>query len=260
VWKCRNFWLSLVVNDLQLRYRRSVLGVGWSLLHPLATSLVLGSVFHEIFKVPIREFLPYLLCGLACWSYLTGAVLQGCQSYVQAENYIRQHPLPLAVYPLRTTLGAMIHFLIALALVLVLTLALRGPGEAALLPDRAVTAAALLGGVVLTFLFGWSMAVLAGFVNAAFRDTQHILEILFQILFYLTPIIYPKQVLASTRVGGLLAFNPAAPFLDLIREPLVEGRPPAPAAFLAAAALTLVAGAAAVVSLGYQQRRVIFYL
>ncbi len=98
VWKCRNFWLSLVANDLHLRYRRSVLGIGWSLLHPLATSLVLGFMFHEIFHRPVREYLPYLLCGLACWTYLTGAASSGCQTYIQAEPYIRQHPLPLAVY------------------------------------------------------------------------------------------------------------------------------------------------------------------
>ena len=104
VWKCRNFWLSLVANDLHLRYRRSVLGIGWSLLHPLATSLVLGFMFHEIFHRPIREYLPYLLCGLACWTYLTGAASSGCQTYIQAEPYIRQHPLPLAVYHIRREL------------------------------------------------------------------------------------------------------------------------------------------------------------
>jgi ABC-type polysaccharide/polyol phosphate export permease len=253
VWKCRNFWLSLVVNDLQLRYRRSVLGVGWSLLHPLAAAAVMGAVFHEIFKVSIQDFLPYLLCGLACWSYLTDAILLGCESYVQAETYIRQHPLPLAVYPLRTTLGGMIHFLIALALVLGLTLALRGL-------DRPPEFLSLSVGVLLSFLFGWGVAVLAGFLNTVFRDTKHILEIVFRVLFYLTPIIYPREVLASTRVGWVLYFNPLAPFLELVRQPLVEGRPPPLALTAAAAAITIAVGVAAAATLGCQQRRVVFYL
>ena len=60
------------------------------------------------------------------WGYLTGVITEGCQSYISAENYIRQHPLPLAVYPLRTTLGTMIHFVIALVLVAVLKFCLRG--------------------------------------------------------------------------------------------------------------------------------------
>jgi lipopolysaccharide transport system permease protein len=253
IWQCRNFWLSLVVNDLQLRYRRSVLGVGWSLLHPLAWSLVMGAVFHEIFKTPIREYLPYLLCGLTCWTYLTGAFLQGSQSYIQAENYIRQHPLPLAVYPLRTVLGAMIHFLIAVVLVLVLTGMLRGL-------DNPPEMFSLYLGILILFLFGWAVTILAGFINVAFRDTQHILEVVFQILFYLTPIIYHRQDITSPQIGWILDHNPLAPFVDLIREPLVFGRTPSPECLGAAAAITLLTGLAAAVSLGYQQRRVVFYL
>jgi ABC-type polysaccharide/polyol phosphate export permease len=253
MWQCRNFWLSLVVNDLQLRYRRSVLGVGWSLLHPVATAVVMGAVFHEIFKVPVREFLPYLLCGLACWSYLISAAVQGCQSYIQAESYIRQHPLPLAVYPLRLTLGAVFHFLIALALVVVLKLALRGfDKQPAYLP--------LLLGILLLFLFGWAITILTGFINVAFRDTQHILEIVFQILFYLTPIMYPAQVLTSSRVGWILDFNPLMPFLELIRKPVLEGQAPSLSCYAAAAAITLVVGVVSALTLGWQQRRVVLYL
>jgi ABC-type polysaccharide/polyol phosphate export permease len=253
IWKCRNFWLSLVVNDLQLRYRRSVLGVGWSLLHPLATALVMGAVFHEIFHVPVRQFLPYLLCGIACWSYLIGAAVQGCQSYIQAESFIRQHPLPLAVYPLRMTLGGMIHFLIALALVVALTMLLRGP-------DKRPELLSLSLGVLLLFLFGWAISTLVGFVNVAFRDTQHILEIVFQILFYLTPIMYPPEVLTNSSVGWVLNLNPLAPFLELIRKPVLEGHAASLGCYTAAVAVTFVVGLVSILTLGWQQRRVILYL
>jgi ABC-type polysaccharide/polyol phosphate export permease len=253
IWRCRNFWFSLVVNDLQLRYRRSALGVGWSLLHPLAYAVVLGAAFHEIFHQPIREYLPYLLCGLACWGFLTGAATDGCSTYINAENYIRQHPLPLAVYPLRTALGAMIHFLIALALVGVLKLALQGMAR----PPEPFS---LTLGVLLVFLFGWSVAVLAAYVNVAFRDTQHLLGIVLQIWFYLSPIIYPAQSLASTRFGWVVAFNPLTPFLDVVRVPMLEGRPPSLACYGAALAIVAAVAGAAALSLGRQQRQVIFYL
>jgi len=253
IWKCRNFWLSLVVNDLRLRYRRSVLGVGWSLLHPLATSLVLGSVFHVIFHRPIREYLPYLLCGLGCWSYLTGVITQGCQTYIQAEPYIRQHPLPLAVYPLRTTLGVLIHFLIALVLVFGLSMGLRGW-------DKAPDFGALILALPILLAFGWAVGSLAGFVNVAFRDTQHILDVVFQILFYLTPIIYPVDVLAPTPVGCVVAYNPLVPFIDLIRDPVINGCPASLATWSAATLITLTVGTVAALSLSLQQRRVILYL
>ena len=253
VWRCRSFWLSLVVNDLHLRYRRSVLGVGWSLLHPLATTLVLGSVFHEIFHRPIREYLPYLLCGLACWTYLTSVITQGCQTYIQAEPYIRQHTLPLAIYPLRTTLGVLIHFAIALVLVVGLSMGLRGW-------DKVPDFVSLLLAVPVFLLFGWAAGSLAGFVNVAFRDTQHVLDIVFQILFYLTPIIYPADVLSATRAGKLLAVNPLAPFVELVRDPLISGRPAPWAAWSAALLITLASACVASASLRQQQRRVVFYL
>jgi lipopolysaccharide transport system permease protein len=236
-----------------LRYRRSLLGIGWSLLFPIATAAVMAAVFHSLFHIPIRTFLPFIFSGLACWGYLTSAVLQGCQSYIQAESYIRQHPLPLAVYPLRTALGALIHFLIALGLVIVMTQVFQGPHASAgmlwVLPS-----------LVLFFVFGWAMAILAGFLNTVFRDTQHILEVAFQILFYLTPIMYPISTLTQTRVGWFLAYNPLAPFLELIRGPLLEGHHPPLRCLACASAVSLLAAAAAVVSLRFQQRRVVFYL
>src|SRR5437773_2622776 len=116
IWACRYFWLSLVKNDLQLRYRRSFLGIGWSLLQPLATTVVTCAVFHAIFHMNVRDHGLFILSGLACWSYFTSVTIQGCQSYVQAVSYIRQQPMPMGIYALRTTLGAMFHLLIALVL------------------------------------------------------------------------------------------------------------------------------------------------
>src|SRR5947208_15993138 len=82
VWRCRYFWLSLVKMDLRTRYRRSVLGMGWSLLHPIAMTIVLCVVFQTAFAAGggIRQYAPYLLAGLACWSYIVNVTVQGCQS------------------------------------------------------------------------------------------------------------------------------------------------------------------------------------
>src|SRR2546427_6841092 len=126
IWRCRYFWLSLAKNDLQLRYRRSVLGIGWSLLQPLATTVVMCAVFHAIFHMNVQDHGLFILTGLACWSYITSITIQGCQSYVQAESYIRQCPMPIAIYPLRTTLSTIFHFLIALLLVIALTWFFKG--------------------------------------------------------------------------------------------------------------------------------------
>jgi ABC-type polysaccharide/polyol phosphate export permease len=254
VWKCRYFWLSLVKMDLQLRYRRSVLGIGWSLLHPVASTIVLSIAFHEIFHLSIRDYASFLMAGLAWWGYISGVTIRGCQCFVEAESYIRQHPVPMAVYPLRTALGGMIHFVIALAVVLVLTCCLRGFATLPALPVLAVS-------LVLLLVFGWSVSVLAGYVNSVFRDIQHLTEIGFQILFYLTPIIYTPKTLEDTpRLAMLVNNNPLGALLTIVREPLLKGTVPEFNTFIAAVVPTVILTAAALLVLGRLQKRVILYL
>ena len=116
------FWSSLVRIDLRGRHRRSVLGIGWSLLHPILMTAVLCAVFCPMFKADYRQFAPFLLAGLAFWNFLTSTALQGCHCFFQGESFIRQQAAPLAIYPLRTVLGTGIHGLAAL------TVVLRDPG------------------------------------------------------------------------------------------------------------------------------------
>jgi ABC-type polysaccharide/polyol phosphate export permease len=253
LWAHRHFLLSLVQMDLQTRYRRSVLGVGWSLVHPIATSVVMCIVFHSLFHMSVTEFLPYLMAGLAWWGYFTTVISRGCQCFVEAESFIRQQPVPMALYPLRTALGAMIHFLMALAVVLFLTWCFHGFGNIAALPG-------LAAGLAILLVFGWAIAVLAGYVNTIFRDIQHLTDIGFQILFYLTPIMYKPEVLTNNDLGGLVTYSPLVALLRTVRDPLVASQVPSLRVYGAALATTLLAVGAATLLLDRVQRKVILYL
>ncbi|MCS6977641.1 MAG: ABC transporter permease [Gemmatales bacterium] len=253
VWSCRYFWLSLVRMDLRNRYRGSVLGIGWSLAHPLAATVVICAVYYKLLKADVTEFVPFLLAGLACWNYLVGVTLSGCQCFVQAEPYIRQHALPLAIYPLRTTLGATVHLALALGVVIALTAALRGLHHPTAL-------LALVPTMALLMLLGWSVGVLAGFVNTVFRDTHHLLEVTFQILFYLSAVIYPKELLYQNGLGWLAACNPLVAFQSLIRDPVLYGSWPSGSDIALTMAVAGLATTAAAVVLRYGSRHLIHYL
>jgi lipopolysaccharide transport system permease protein len=262
IWRCRYFWLSLVKMDLETRYRRSVLGLGWSLLHPIALTLIVYTVFHTLFRADLQNYALYVLTGLIVWNYLTSVTTQGCQCFLQAEAYIRQYPTPLAVFPLRTALGGMIHLLLAMAVVLaVAAFTDSWPGPVPLV--------SLVPGLLLLFALAWSMALLAGFANVLFRDTEHLVQIAFQILFYATPIIYPAEMLKDYRFGWIMQYHPLAVFLSLVREPvygrldssgrLVAQVPNLTTYAIACGTLLLVSAAAAFV-LNRLQRQLIFYL
>src|SRR5579872_5253856 len=241
IWKCRYFWFSMVQMDLRSRYRRSLLGMGWSLLHPIAMTCVLCAVFPTLFGQSVREYAPRALIGLCFWSFITTSTLLGCQCLFNGERYIRQYPAPMAIYPLRTVLGASFHFMIALGLVVVLRLGLTafaGPGRH--VPAFGLSSfVSLLPTLVILVAVGWSLAVLAGFVTAYFPDMQHLSEVGLQILFYATPIIYPPEMLRARHLGWVVDFNPLAVFIELLRAPLLTGEFPQGARFAFAALSTL---------------------
>jgi ABC-type polysaccharide/polyol phosphate export permease len=253
IWRCRYFWLSLVKMDLRTRYRRSVLGMGWSLLHPIAMTTILSAVFYKLFNMDISEYAPFLLAGLATWNYIVSVTSQGCHCFFQGESYIRQYPAPLAIYPLRTALGGTIHFVLALSVVLALAWYFRGFGNL-------LSLVSLIPSLLLLFVFAWSTATLAGLANVHFQDTQHLTEVGFQMLFYATPIMYKAEQLHKTGLGWLVDYNPIVSILQLIRGPILDGVTPSATTFAVASATVLTAALAAGWLLARQQRRLIFHL
>jgi ABC-type polysaccharide/polyol phosphate export permease len=253
IWRCRHFWLSLVKNDLRTRYRRSVLGMGWSLLHPICMTIILTAVFYNFWNADIREFAPYVLAGLATWNYVLTVVSHGCHCFFLGESYIRQYPAPLAIYPLRTALGGTIHFLVALSVVLMLSWYCHGFGNLPALVSLVPT-------ILLLFVFAWSAAVLAGVANVYFQDTQHLTEVGFQMLFYATPIIYYAQQLKGTNLEWLVILNPMVSLLELVRQPILKGEIPTVGTFAVAITTVVITLVAAAWTLARLQRRLIFHL
>src|SRR5580693_4812062 len=187
MWKFRHFLLSLVKLDLRLRYRRSVLGIGWSLLNPIAMTCVFTVVFTNLLGNgdPIA-YAAYVLMGMAMWGFLRDSCLTGCRCFNMNEAYIRQSPIPYTVYTLRTVLGQAIHSLIALGVVVAMIAIFPFEGNENLL--RGVVA--LIPGLLLLFLAAWAAATISAFATVFFHDTQHLLEVAAQIMFFLTPIMY----------------------------------------------------------------------
>lgn len=253
IWRCRYFWLSLVKKDLRTRYRRSVLGLGWSLLHPIAMTTVICIVFHKLFNMEVASYGPFLLSGITTWGYLSSTITQGCDTFYNGESYIRQYPAPLAIYPLRTVLGAAFHFGLALLVVLMLTWWFKGFGNL-----MAITA--LVPAFLLFIVLGWSLSVMSGFAHVRFCDTRHLLDVGLQIMFYATPIFVPPEQLKERGLAWLIDYNPAAILLDLVRQPVLNGNFPTLRAWTCVLVITAAAFLLAVLMLVRLQRRLIFYL
>jgi ABC-type polysaccharide/polyol phosphate export permease len=254
IWGCRYFWLSLVRLDLRRRYRRTLLGLGWSLLQPIAMTLILCVAFHRIFRIDLQTFGPFLLTGLAYWNYVVTVSIQGCQCFIEGEPYLRQFPVPLAIFPLRTALGSAVHFFAALAVAFVfaaLTLGFRSP----------LVLITIVPAVALLFCMGWALAALMGIATVLYDDVQHLAQLGFQALFYLTPILYPPETLSDQpALATIIALNPLVPLLNLIRDPIVFGQLSSLETYTFALTTVLVTVGMACLALRRMQGRLILYL
>jgi lipopolysaccharide transport system permease protein len=216
-------------------------------------TIVLCCVFARIFQADVRTYAPFLLAGLVIWNYLLAVIGGGCHSILLGESYIRQYPAPLAIYPLRTALAAAVHFGMGMLVVLGLVWILQGPKNLAALLVLPFSFSLLL-------LFGWALAICTGVINVMFQDTQHLVEVALQILFYVTPILYPVETLRERRLGVALELNPLTAFVELIREPILHGQVPSLSTYAVAIFTTACMIGIASLTLWRMERRIIFYL
>jgi lipopolysaccharide transport system permease protein len=261
VWSARYFLMALVKLDLRLRYRRSVLGIGWSLLHPISMTIVFTFVFSELFGDgnPIG-YAAYALAGLAVWGFLRDSTSVGSKALLMNEPYIRQSPMPYTVYTLRVVLGLAVHASIALLVVVgLLAVWKRDPGVF-------VGLGLALPGLFLALIAAWSVATIGAFLSSFFHDTAHLLDVACQLGFFLTPIMYRRSVLDERGLGWVVDINPAHIFLTVTRDPLLAGVPTAAGltalgqSYVAALIVTagLVGLAAGTVS--WLHKKIIFHL
>jgi ABC-type polysaccharide/polyol phosphate export permease len=260
IWRYRYFWTSLVSMDLRVRYRRSVLGIGWSLLNPILMTVVFCLVFAKGRFMPVgsswETYAPHVLGGLAIWDFVMACALGGCQTFFRNECYIRQCPLPLVIYHLRTVLGAGIHFLIAIGVTVV--------AASVLHPVDSTRALGVLWAVIpsllLLFLFCLSLSILCGYMTVFFQDTQQLLEVLFRLFFFLTPIMYYPQFLVDSGQRWLLSINPVATFFELVRDPLLTGQLASAWVFLKASIIVLIVMGLAISVVAKLEKKLIFHL
>jgi lipopolysaccharide transport system permease protein len=233
-WQRRHFWLALARLDLKMRYRGSVLGIGWSLFHPLATTGIYCLIFGTILHADLRNYIPFILSGLAAWNLISSALMEGCQSIRVAERFMRVYPAPVAIYGLRTLCGLTFHFFVILGITLATSWILLGFGNLIVLPW-------LIPAIAVLILFCWSVIMIFGIIDVYFPDNKYMMQIVLQLLFYTVPIILPLDAFARyPAIKAFIEYNPLSALIMLIRDPIVNMSVPAAETWMVALGTTLV--------------------
>jgi len=210
-WDYRELIRLLVKRDIAVRYKRSFLGLLWTLLNPLLTSLVLWFVFITIFSAKLpdgTQFAPYLLAGVLLITFFTQGFNQAADSIAQGSGILMKIYVPPQVFAFAGAVSNAVNFcfgLFALAFISLIT----GDGISLLAP---LTVVVIL--FMLMYVTGLGLLVSVAYVR--YDDTRSIFAILISFMMYLSPIFYPKEILSGTMLNVVNA-NPLTSYLDVFR-------------------------------------------
>jgi lipopolysaccharide transport system permease protein len=261
LWSYRALIRNLVLRDLRVRYKSSVLGYLWTQIAPLLTMLVFWFVFSAFFPSSGLAMYPvYLIVGLLAWNFCAEAVTAGARSVLDNAALVKKVFFPREVLPLVSVFSSLVNYLLSLPMLFVVIALvqayyppLRASGRllniswtVAYLPVLLVIQTLLLAGIALF------LSALAVF----FRDTVHLIGILVQFWFFLTPVVYSLNVVGETPARVIRWLNPMASLVEFYREILYGnvvpiGAVPTPGLPAVESILRVLLTALAALALGY---------
>ncbi|WP_235868052.1 ABC transporter permease [Rhodococcus qingshengii] len=258
----RELLLNLTRREIKAKYKGTAFGQLWSLANPLMAMAIYTVVFSYIIKITpdpgdpsgIDVFALWLLCALLPWTFFTNVVNGGMVSLVGNANLIQKVHFSRVSLVIANSLSSAFTWSIEMAVLLV-ALVLVGSKFLIWLPLLFVV-------MILLWMFATGISMMASIANVYFRDTQHFVNILFQLWFYLTPIVYPAALVVeqSDKIGPIVAgvtladlynLNPIGQFLEVIRNLIYDNRMPETANLIACVSWSV--GAFVVGSLVFQR-------
>lgn len=214
---------QLVARDFKTKYKRSVLGVVWSLLNPLLTMSIQYLVFSTLFRSDIENFVVYLLCGIVCFNFFNETAAMCLSSIVGNAPLINKVSVPKIVYPLSRALSSSINLLFSLIPLLFMLLVTKTPIRPSifLLPFP----------LLMLFAFSLGVGLILASMMVFFRDMQFLWGIFSMLLMYFTPVFYPETIIPASLMT-VYKLNPLYHVLRFVRILLIGGVSPEPKAYL----------------------------
>lgn len=210
----RDLLKNLVSRDFKTRYKRSYLGILWSLLNPLLIIMVYTLAFDYIMKIRVKNFPMFFMCGYLPWSYLAASLSASLTSLSDSGYLIKAVYFPREILPLSTILSCLIHFLITFIFVFPF-LILFG-----YFPKWVVFSLPLI--ILLQSLFIFGLSLFLSSIHVFFRDLRYILDVILMAWFWLTPIAYSASLIPE-KFLFFYKLNPMTLFVTAYREVLLNG-------------------------------------
>jgi lipopolysaccharide transport system permease protein len=218
IWQYRELAYFLTWRDLKVRYKQTAIGVSWAIFQPFITMVVFSVFFGTLMKVP-SDGIPYpifVYVGLLLWTFFSSSLSDASNSIVGNQGMITKIYFPRLILPISTILTKLVDFAISTVILVGMmfyyhfTLHLIG---LLILPVLILTSfmGALGGGLILAS------------INVKYRDVRYILPFFIQLLFYVTPVIYPASI--AGKYAWIISINPMAGVIKVAQAAILGNAP-----------------------------------
>jgi ABC-type polysaccharide/polyol phosphate export permease len=217
LFRYRDFISQLIRRDIVARYKRSILGIAWTMLNPLGTMLIMVVVFSRVFD-RVQSYPAYVLTGLICWTMFSQSTSHSISMMVWGSRLVQQIYLPKTAFIVSTVIASMVNFLLSLIPLFIIL---------AITKTQLTWSVVLLPiSMILILLFSLGVSFLISTLAVFFPDVEQIYPVLLLAWMYMSPIIVPKEILQNALNGWLLKLNPFYYVLNIFRIIMYHGSTP----------------------------------
>jgi ABC-type polysaccharide/polyol phosphate export permease len=207
--------VELVARDIKIKYRRSVLGVLWTLLNPLCMMVILSIVFSNLFKFDIENFPLYVLSGQVVFNFFNDSTTSAMSSIIGSASLIKKVYVPKYLFVISRVLSSFINLMAsftALILVMIATrVELKWSVVLSVIP------------LMILVIFSLGVGLLLSALAVKFRDVIHLYSVFTTGLMYLMPVIYPMSMLPD-KIKTIVLMNPLTNMLQMFRDSMLNGK------------------------------------
>ena len=218
LWEYRELFYFFTWRDIKIKYKQTVFGVVWAVLQPLTMMLVFTLFFGQLLGIKNSVHnIPYpifVYSGLMLWNVFAGGLSNAANSMVSNANIINKIYFPRLIIPVSAILVPLFDFIIVLTIYFALLLYYQYPVNWNIIINLPL-------GLLITLLTTFGLGSFISALNVKYRDFKYVVPFFIQLLFFITPVIYPVSVIPYPWMKSLLSFNPMGGAIDLVRSSLM---------------------------------------
>lgn len=230
LWAYRNLIVEMAIRDIKIRYKRSVLGVFWTMLAPLLNMVALTLVFSSLLKTQIQNYPVYFLAGSLFWTFFSQTTTSAASQTLDANEMTKRIYLPRSVFVVSAVAVGLVNLALSIVPLLFLLIVMGFPLHA--------TWFFLPVGVVLLSVFAAGLGFFLFTLASRFSDVREMYQVLVQTWFFLTPIVYHPAIVPP-KYRFALWLNPMYYLIQVTRRPIYDGVLPSATLLAATAAISL---------------------